>query len=144
MAGTAVIVEVLGGPSVVGRGVRTLDQLEQRLRAGLPFQALEAVRGALGISRDTLARTLRLPTRTLARRRRERLLQPDESDRLYRMARVYAHAREVFDDTEKASSWMTRGSRALGGRAPVELLDTDIGVQRVDHLLGRIEHGLVS
>jgi putative toxin-antitoxin system antitoxin component (TIGR02293 family) len=138
------VVEVLGGPGVIGRGVRTPEDFARRLRRGLPYAALEALLGALGVPREMLAETLRLPLRTLARRKRERRLLPEESDRLYRMARVFARARAVLGDRARAASWLCRPNRALGGEVPVQLLDTDIGVQRVDEILGRIEHGVVS
>ena len=141
---TMEIVDVLGGPRVVGRKVHTLEDLARRLRKGLPYAALEAVMSSLDLPREVLAETLDVPPRTLARRKRERVLRPDESDRLYRLARILARARSVLGDRAKAAGWLTRPNRALGGEVPLGMLDTDIGVQRVDHVLGRIEHGVVS
>jgi putative toxin-antitoxin system antitoxin component (TIGR02293 family) len=69
---------------------------------------------------------------------------PDESDRLLRLARVFARARQVFDDGESAARWMALPNRALGGVAPLTLLDTDIGVDQVREELGRIEHGIFA
>jgi ribosomal protein S16 len=47
-------------------------------------------------------------------------------------------------DTERAVRWLHRPNRALGGPAPLTLLDTDLGAQQVEQLLGRIEHGVYS
>ena len=138
------IVDVLGGPRVVGRSVSTLDDLAKRLRKGLPYSSVECVMETPGISREVLASTLQVPLRTLARRKREGTLGPGESDRLYRLARVVAHALAVFEDDKKVAAWMMRPNRALFGRFPMEVLDTDIGVQQVDDILGRIEYGVYS
>jgi putative toxin-antitoxin system antitoxin component (TIGR02293 family) len=138
------IVDVLGGPRVIGRSVSTLDDLAKRLRKGLPYTSVECMMDTLGISREVLASTLQIPPRTLARRKREGALGPGESDRLYRLARVVAHALAVFEDDKKVAAWMNRPSRALLGRFPMEVLDTDIGVQQVDDILGRIEYGVYS
>ncbi len=144
MGAAAKIVDVLGGPRVIGRNVSTLDDLAKRLRKGLPYSAVESVMDTLEISREMLASTLQIPPRTLARRKREGALGPGESDRLYRLARVVAHALAVFEDGKKVAAWMIRPNRALLGRFPMEVLDTDIGVQQVDDILGRIEYGIYS
>jgi putative toxin-antitoxin system antitoxin component (TIGR02293 family) len=68
----------------------------------------------------------------------------DETDRLSRLAGVAARAAEVLGSTEKAAHWLQRPNRALGGRVPLELLDTDAGTQQVAEVLGRIEHGVYS
>jgi putative toxin-antitoxin system antitoxin component (TIGR02293 family) len=144
MPHTARIVETLGGPTIVGRRVRSRDQLAERLRAGLPYSTFESLLRSLDVSRRVLADTLHLTTRTLARRKREGRLAPVESNRVYRLARVFAHAVDVFDDRQKATAWFARPNQALGGRAPLSVLDTDIGVHEVDEILGRIEYGIFS
>jgi len=144
MTATARIIEVLGGPQTVGRKIRTADQLAKQLRSGLPYAAFEALVDSLAISRTQLARLLHLPDRTLARRKRDRVLPPVEADRLYRLARVFAHALDVFRDREKAAAWLNRPNHVLGARTPLSLLDSDIGVEQVNDLLGRIEHGIFS
>ena len=85
-----------------------------------------------------------MPARTLARRRQARKLHPDESDRLYRIARVAGHAVSVFGAEDKAATWLRRPNRALNGELPIRLLDTDVGARQVEDILGRIEHGIVG
>ena len=144
MSQTAQIVEVLGGPAVVGRRVRSRQQLAEKLRAGLPYSAFESLLKRLDVRRVELAAILHLPGRTLARRKREGILAPVESNQVFRLARLVTHAAEVFGDPQKAAEWLRRRNHALGGRTPLSLLDTDIGVQEVDDILGRIEHGIFS
>ena len=85
-----------------------------------------------------------LPRKTLANRRRSGRLTPGQSDRLLRVARVVARAETTFGDGAKAASWLRRPTRALGGEAPLDLLDTDEGAREVETLLGRIDHGLAA
>lgn len=138
------VVAVLGGARVVGRGVRSLGDLADRVREGLPFSALVAVIEQYGISRDSLCRILHLSSRNFLRRKEQKKLSPDESDRLYRLARVLAHANRVFEDPDDSADWVQSPNAALGKQDPLSLLDTDIGVQQVDQVLGRIEHGIVG
>jgi putative toxin-antitoxin system antitoxin component (TIGR02293 family) len=140
MAAMAEIVNVLGGR----KAVRTAEDLKAWIREGLPFSSLEAVMERFDLNRDEVSSTLDLPPRTLARRRQERRLRPAESDRLFRLVRVAAQAVEVLGSEKKASRWLHASNRALGGEAPLALLDTDVGARQVEEVLGRIEHGVYS
>ena len=144
MTASEYVVDVLGGPSVFkGRTVPTSTELRERIRQGLPYRSLESVRERLRLSVPE-ADVLHMPTRTMARRRQARKLDPDESDRLYRIARVAGQAVSVFGAEEKATTWLQRPNRALNGELPIRLLDTDVGARQVEDILGRIEHGIVS
>ena len=54
---------------------------------------------------------------------------------------VHEHADRVFHSHEAAVEWMTSPQRGLGMHTPSDLLTSDEGIQQVDDLLGRIEHG---
>jgi putative toxin-antitoxin system antitoxin component (TIGR02293 family) len=140
----AEVVAVLGGPKVLGRRVRSPDELAELVRGGLPFEALAVVMDRYEISRDVACTILHLSRRNFPRRKAQNRLSADESDRLYRLARVLAHANRVFEDRDEAADWIRSPNTALGKQQPLTLLDTDIGVQQVDRVLGRIEHGIVG
>ena len=138
------VVSVLGGTKVLGRQARAPEDLAERVREGLPFAALATVMEQYGISRDVLCDILHLSRRNFLRRKEQKRLAPDESDRLYRLARVLAHANRVFEDPDQSADWIHAPNASLGKQQPLTLLDTDIGVQQVDQVLGRIEHGIVG
>jgi putative toxin-antitoxin system antitoxin component (TIGR02293 family) len=145
MTATAYVVDVLGGARVFkGRALPSSTQMRERIKQGLPYSALESVRARLGLSVPEAAGVLQMPARTLARRRLSRTLAADESDRLYRLARIAAQAVGVFGTEEKAAAWLRRPNRALNKEVPIRLLDTDVGTCQVEDILGRIEHGIVS
>jgi putative toxin-antitoxin system antitoxin component (TIGR02293 family) len=138
------VLAVLGGSQLLGRRVRSSGELAECVRAGLPFAALSAVMAQYEIPRDVVCTILHLSRRNFLRRKQQNRLSPDESDRLYRLARVLAHANRVFEDPEESADWIRTPNAALGKQQPLTLLDTDIGVQQVDQVLGRIEHGIVG
>jgi putative toxin-antitoxin system antitoxin component (TIGR02293 family) len=145
MTASEYVIEVLGGASVFrGRAVPTSTELRERIRQGLPYRSFESLRERLGLSVPEAADVLHMPTRTMARRRQARKLDADESDRLYRIARVAGQAVAVLGTEEKATTWLQRPNRALNGELPIRLLDTDVGARQVEDILGRIEHGIVS
>lgn len=145
MATADTIVALWGGSHTLGRrNIQSESDLIPLLRQGLPFAALEYAMEAFALSRDEVAAVLNLPIRTFARRKKEQRLAADESDRLYRLTRVMAHAEQVFHDRIKAAEWFHRPNRALNGAIPLQLLDNEIGVTQVDDVLGRLEHGVYS
>src|SRR5215471_19123234 len=130
MTATEYVVDVLGGPSVFkSREIPTSVEVRARIKQGLPYRSLETVRERLGLSVPDTATVLHMPPRTLARRRQARRLAPDESDRLYRIARVAGQAVAVFGAEDKAAAWLRRPNRALNGELPIRLLDTDVGAR---------------
>jgi putative toxin-antitoxin system antitoxin component (TIGR02293 family) len=139
------VVNILGGPrTITGRTDPTERDVRDRIRTGLPYRSFETVRERLQLSLPEAADVLGVPLRTLARRRIEKKLAADESDRLYRLARIAAHAARVFGSDDKAAAWLRRPNRSLGGETPLEILDTDIGVRETEDALGRLEHGIVG
>jgi putative toxin-antitoxin system antitoxin component (TIGR02293 family) len=138
------LAEVLGGRKALQRRISGFNDMHEAVRDGLPFAALEALIQRLELSLREAAAVLRIPERTIARRKSEKKLLPEESDRLVRLARVFAHAADVFETDADAAGWFKDSNRALGGGRPLDLLDTDAGVQRVDGLLTRIQHGVHS
>lgn len=144
MASTAQLVLALGGKAIFRERSATYDVVVNRVRAGLPYVALESLANRFDISQDHLIRVLHIPPRTLARRKKERRLHPAESDRLLRVARIAAAAEDVLGEAGKAGRWLQKPNRALRGVVPLDQLDTDIGAERISQVLGRIAHGVYS
>jgi putative toxin-antitoxin system antitoxin component (TIGR02293 family) len=138
------IVAALGGSGALRSRVHTLDQLRGSILRGLPFQAFEAVSANYGLPKPAVSRVLRVPERTLMRRKRRALFPVDESDRLVRLARIAALAEDVLGRRDKAGRWLQKPNRALGGATPLEQLDTELGARQVEQILGRIGHGVIS
>jgi len=117
--------------------------LHGRVEAGLSYQALERVRQALDVSTGEFAEFIWVSTRTLARRKESKRLQPDESDRLVRLARIIGLTLRLFEgDLAQARHWLLAPNLALGDEAPVRMATTEVGAREVEHLIGRLEHGI--
>lgn len=135
----------LGGATVFRRRqVQSTEDVRAMIHQGLPYRSLEVLASKFHLDLPRVSKILSVPPRTMARRKAERRLTAQESDRLARLARILTYATEVFGTAEKASMWVSRSNRILQGTAPIELLDTDLGTQVVETMLGRIEHGVIS
>lgn len=140
----AAIVNVLGGEKLLGKNASTFGGFIAALRKGLPFKALHPLANTLGLKPSEAVALLGIPPRTLARRKKERKLTEEESNRLARLARITARATEAIGDREKAARWLKTPNRALGGKVPLSIVMTENGLPEVEAILGRIEHGIVS
>ena len=139
---TAVLDE-LGGESGVGRTVRTSEDLSAAIREGFRHEALNALTSA-GFSLQEIAGSLDLSLRSLQRRKSQGRLARYESDRLYRLARLVSLAVNFLGDRKTAIDWLKRPNHALGGVAPLAIIDTELGARQVENVLGRIGYGGVS
>ena len=141
----AEIVAVLGGRKTFKHPVRSMDDLAQQVRFGLPASTVELLAGTLALHRSQVSERLNIPLRTLSRRlAMKSRLTHDESDRAMRMARVVALAKDVLGSEEKASHWLSNPNRALGGSKPFDQLDTEPGVRSVEEVLYGIAYGMYS
>ena len=61
-----------------------------------------------------------------------------------RLARIYVKAVELIGDEAKAAQWLLTPNRALGGKRPMDQLNTDLGTRAVEDVLGRIAYGVYS
>jgi putative toxin-antitoxin system antitoxin component (TIGR02293 family) len=142
---TEAIAEVLGGRKVLGKAIKKPDDLAELVRKGLPASSVTALAEKLDLGNRVLSQKIGIPQRTLTRRLSHRSrLTPAESDRTVRLARVYANAVEMIGDEEKAVEWLRTPNRALGGKRPLDQLDTDVGAREVEDILGRIAYGVYS
>lgn len=133
------------GLARAGGTVSTMLDLLPLIREGLPTKALESVAKMMELSALSTVEHLGLAKRTYARRVEEgKPLTAEESERIFRLARVFAQATSTLGERAKARRWLLTANRALGGAVPVTLLDTDIGAGVVFDELGRIEHGIFA
>jgi len=114
-------------------------------RKGLPAASALRLAETGGLNHQQLAAALGVSSRTLARKRGRGKLNAVESDRAVRLARVLTLALEVFQNRRNAViAWLHDPIVALGGKAPVEFLDTDSGLRRVEQVLTRLDYGGIS
>jgi putative toxin-antitoxin system antitoxin component (TIGR02293 family) len=134
----------LGISRSAGHRRMSYPKVQEAIQRGLPYAAFDMLASAFHIGKKDLLTLLHVAPRTLARRKRERRFQADESDRLFRIGRIAAQAEDVLGEREKAAAWLQQPNRALGGRTPLQQLDTDLGARQVEDLLLRIAHGVYS
>lgn len=144
MVKASAVAKKLGGEKTLGKRVSSQQDLISAVRRGLRIAAVDAVIEELDAPRSEVLPALRLARRTMERRRATGRLRPEESERVYRLAKVFASAESILGTKEKAKHWLVTRNRALGNVTPLSLLETEAGVDEVIDVLGRIEFGVYS
>jgi putative toxin-antitoxin system antitoxin component (TIGR02293 family) len=120
----------------------TLD-LAEAVARGLRVDAVDRLCGLIAPGEPALRNRI-VPKATLARRQRtaERRLSPEESDKIVRLARLWAFAADVWGSTEAAQRFFAEPHPLLGGKVPRDVATrTEVGARAVEDLLGRLKYG---
>lgn len=134
----------VGGKSLGLAATDTFDVV-RAVQEGFPYAALTRFHEASGLAIGSIADLVRIPQRTLMRRKAAGRLHSDESERLLRMSGIFEKAVELFEgDAAQARRWLATPSRVLGGQTPLEFAQTEVGAREVEDLIGRLEHGVFT
>ncbi len=114
------------------------------IRKGLSKKHLETLMETTGLNLPAMALILHVSERTMHRYANNTLLNPEISERLLEIAKLYAKGQDVFGSLDSFKQWMQYPVVALGHIKPLEFLDTSIGIRLLEDELGRIEHGIFS
>jgi len=138
---------MLPGAALLGLVARNWLELENALQQGLPPRVIKILKDEVGVTVGEIAPLLGLSPATLHRRTSQKprkRLDPHESARAYRIARVLARATEVLGSRESARSWLREPLLAIGNRTPLDAIRTESGAELVIQVLGRLEDGVYS
>jgi putative toxin-antitoxin system antitoxin component (TIGR02293 family) len=144
MVKASAIAKVLGGEKSLERKVSSQKDLINAVRRGLRVSALDSVVEELDSTQSEVLPTLGIARRTMERRKHAGRLLPQESERLYRLAKILAFAESVLGDKKKARRWLNTPNRALANVTPLSMLESEAGADEVTNVLGRLEHGVHS
>jgi putative toxin-antitoxin system antitoxin component (TIGR02293 family) len=112
--------------------------------SGLTKKILERVKKLMELDYDDLATALNVTRATLINKKGEEKFSPGVSEKIVGLADLYSYGYEVFEEPERFNRWMFRPNRALGGKAPYDLIHSQFGREEVKHLIGRIDYGVYS
>jgi putative toxin-antitoxin system antitoxin component (TIGR02293 family) len=129
----------------LGLVVRDVVDLMQQIEQGFSFDTLLRLEASSGLLLAVLASVIGVPERTLARRKIAGKLEPQESERLLRIATLFEKCVELFEgDVTAAVNWLTSPKRALNHQPPLLYARTELGAREVEDLMGRVDQGVFS
>ncbi len=127
---------------LIGYTVNTRREIIDRIKQGLPVQSFDILRDEFGIPIPQLAKILNINPRTLNRRRQSGRFNTDESERVYRLGRLFKIALNLFKEISAVQQWFSVPREIFGGETPLSYADTEPGAQEVEKQLRRLGHGV--
>lgn len=112
-------------------------------KLGFSAQTFNEVAACLQLPDLRLADIIHVPKTTLTRRKREGRFSFEESERLYRIIRLFNLTTEIFETRENARKWLNTPSPDFEGKTPLDYADTEIGAREVEAALDRIADGVI-
>lgn len=131
------IVRALGGRDKLLADIQKESEMDQLVRMGIPYAACIYFQHKLKLTISEIRAFTGF--KRIPKKDSEARLSTISSDRLYRLARIYALAVNALGDEGNAVEWLKRPQWGLGGVIPFEKTKTELGAKEVENLLGRIE-----
>ena len=116
--------------------------MAERIQRGFPVNTLMHLQRAVAPGdKGFVHRIVARPT--LQRRRKMRQpLNPHDSEKAHRVARAWTAAVRVYQDYETARAFLERKHPLFDDQAPMAVaMQNSAGLEAVEDLLGRLEHG---
>jgi putative toxin-antitoxin system antitoxin component (TIGR02293 family) len=114
------------------------------VREGLPVEIISEIAAKYGLSKQEVLEAAGIPRSSAYRYKERGRLNREQSNRLYKLIYLLRRAEELFGSAELAAGWMNSPKVFLHNASPLHYLDTEPGFKAVEHLLGRLEDGLVT
>lgn len=143
-AGKNAIMAILAAEGRKPEHILTPIEKIETIRKGVSRNHLEQLKEKTGLDYDTLAKIFSVAKATLFNKKGEEKFNTSLGEKIFALADLYSYGYSVFEDKPNFNRWIEAPNKALGGEAPIRLLDTLYGVEEVKHLVGRIEYGVYS
>lgn len=120
----------------------SLIDLSEAVERGLPKKVLKITVMRVTSDREMAKRISDklIPPATFKRRRA--VLNPQESEKVERLARVYATALDVWDDEDDTRAFLFTPHPMLNQRRPIDAAMTELGARQVEDILWNLRYGL--
>jgi putative toxin-antitoxin system antitoxin component (TIGR02293 family) len=114
------------------------------IERGVALSLLEEFSAYSGLALKDLLEVV-IPPRTLKhRRQRQEPLSVEESDRLFRVVRMYELAVKVYGNREDGRNWLSGKKRRFDERTALSMLRTEAGEKAVEEFLYQIDEGVFA
>ena len=124
-------------------GSENTQNLIALCKSGLSAKIFDEVANCLQVPDIRLANIINIKKSTLIRRKHEGRLNFEESQRLFRIVRLFNMAEKLFGSSEHARQWLNTPSRDFEGQSPLDYANNEIGAREVEAVIDRIAYGVI-
>lgn len=115
-----------------------------RANEGISKSDFLSIVALTGFNLTEFTKLLPVTRRTIEKSKNTDLLSPAVSDRVLQIVALFDHGETVFGNVSSFKDWISTTSIALGGKRPMDFMDSDTGISLVNDQLGRIAHGVYA
>lgn len=109
---------------------------------GIPATVFKRVADLPGLDPEHLATLLDVSVKTVQRHVKEdKKLSPTQSEHLLKIIDLFQQGEEIFGSLSAFERWLSKPAYGLGGKTPLELLQTIVGIELIEEELTRIAYG---
>ena len=125
------------------------EQINQRtdligiVRAGIETKYLKEIQEYTSLSDNEIGEVLPISQRQLVRYASDHRLNKEITSHLLQIIELYQKGYKLFGRV-KFNLWLRTQNKVLGNIRPLEMMDTSIGIEMIEDVIGRIEHGVYS
>ncbi len=142
------MVDLFGGPKVLGFSVASPLEAHEMILHGIPGQALENLVRHLTVINpaDAFETAFGMSERTFQRHKSDhsRTLSREQGSRTWNFAKVLTKATSMLGTQEDAEKWMIEPAMGLDNHRPIDLLATAAGTALVQEFLERLDYGVYA
>ena len=113
------------------------------VRAGIETKYLKEIQEYTSLSDNEIGEVLPISQRQLVRYTSDHRLNKEITSHLLQIIELYQKGYKLFGKV-KFNLWLRTQNKVLGNIRPLEMMDTSIGIEMIEDVIGRIEHGVYS
>jgi len=125
------------------------EQINQRtdlitlVRTGIETKYLKQIQEFTTLSDNEIGEVLPISQRQLVRYASDHRLNKEITSHIIQIIELYQKGYKLFGKV-KFNLWLKTQNKVLGNIKPIEMMDTSIGIEMIEDIIGRIEHGVYS
>ena len=112
-------------------------------RKGIQTKYIEQIQKFTSLSDNELSSILPISQRQLFRYPPDHNLNKEITSHLIQIIELFQKGYHLFG-IEKFKIWIRTSNKILNKNKPIDIMDTSIGIQMIEDVIGRIEHGVYS
>ena len=112
-------------------------------RSGIQTKYIPAIEAYTSLSDKELSTILPISHRQFVRYTQSHMLNKEISSHLIQLIELFQKGYKLFG-IEKFKRWIRTPNKVLNDNSPLEIMDTSIGIELIEDIIGRIEQGVYS
>lgn len=112
-------------------------------RAGIETKYIKTIQEYTSLSEKELIRILPISSRQLTRYTDNHKLNKAITSHLLELIEVFQKGYRLFGK-DKFKIWIRTENKVLNNNSPLDIMDTSLGIEMIEDVIGRIEHGVYS